>query len=287
MTPWAALPLSPSLHICSEMLKALPLSSPVPDLLHGLAGARSGAALAPSLTRSVCVLTHLSSHLPPLSPVDLMAPRARAMELLSLSVSLAADVCALCAAALPRWLALSTELLPAESFSLGLWGTCVIQEHGVSECRPFDSLLGLPPDIRLARLLMCAALATASAALCVSIPGIQCVKSGRRASKRALKILGGVLSLVSGVLVLVPVSYVAHLTVVRFFDASVPRVVPRWEFGDALFLGWSAGILQLTAGSFLIASSVFLQEELSGSHAALPLNAHATRRGSTRRMEYV
>ncbi|XP_036401611.1 putative claudin-24 [Megalops cyprinoides] len=190
---------------------------------------------------------------------------ACALELLGMFVSVVAWLCSLATTIMPQWLTLSTDLLPTESYELGLWETCVVQEMGGMECRPYDSLLGLPPDIKLARILMCAALASGVLAMLVPIPGLHLVNSckgpeGRRV-KRVMRMLGGVFCLLSGVLGLVPVSYMAHLTVLRFFDESVPDVVPRWEFGDALFCGWAAGFLHLVAGALLVSSCLCQNED--------------------------
>ena len=193
------------------------------------------------------------------------------LELLGVLFCIGAWVCSLATTTMSTWLTLSTDLLPAESYELGLWKTCVVQQDlGGMECRPYDSLLGLPPEIRLARILMCVTLATGLLALLLCLPGIYLINccdsrpEGLRL-KRTLKMLGGVLCLAAGVLGLVPVSYIAHLTVLRFFDDSVPAVVQRWEFGDALFCGWAAALLHLVAGGLLVASCVCLQEE----HGAL------------------
>jgi len=224
-----------------------------------------------------------------------MDPGVCALELLGVCFSLAACLCSLLTTAMPRWLTLSTELLPTESFELGLWGTCVVHDLGVTECRPYDSLLGLPPDIRLARILMCATVVAGVIGLSFSIPGIYLVNSCRRTenfeAKRTLKMLGGIFGFVAGVLGLVPVSYVAHLTVLRFFDESVPSVVPRWEFGDALFFGWTAGCLHVLAGVLLVTSCLYLREETCPLHQSIPLNrariTHPQRSPSRRTTEYV
>ncbi|KAJ8282490.1 hypothetical protein COCON_G00050090 [Conger conger] len=188
-----------------------------------------------------------------------------ALELLGMFVSIVAWLCSLSTTIMTQWLTLSTDLLPTESFDLGLWETCVVQDLGGMECRPYDSLLGLPPDIKLARILMCSALVVGILGLLLPIPGLHLVNSckgpeGRRA-KRVMKMLGGFFCLAAGVLGLVPVSYMAHLTVLRFFDESVPDVVPRWEFGDALFCGWAAGFLHLVAGVLLVSSCLCSLEE--------------------------
>lgn len=223
-----------------------------------------------------------------------MDPGLWTLELLGLFFSLVACLCSLVTLMMPQWLTLSTELLPTESFQLGLWETCVVQDFGVTECVPYNTLLGLPSDIRLARILMCTSVATGLIGLFFAIPGINLVNSCRRTdsfeAKRTLKMLGGIFSIVAGVLGLVPVSYVAHLTVLRFFDESVPSVVPRWEFGDALFLGWMAGFLHLVAGFLLVTSCLFMRDERCSLHQSIALNrAQTTRpeRAPRGRTEYV
>ncbi|XP_076158642.1 claudin-25 [Alosa pseudoharengus] len=204
--------------------------------------------------------------------------RSQLLELLGLFFIILAWLCSLTTTLMSQWLTLATELLPAESYELGLWETCVVQELGVIECSPYDSLLGLPPDIRLARILMGASLSTGLLALVLAVPGMYVVNSCKGTetlrAKRVLKMLGGALSLTTAVLGIIPVSYVAHLTVQRFFDESVPEVVPRWEFGQALFWGWGAGLLHLVAGLLLVSSCMCLQDETCPAAGAIPLQRH-------------
>ncbi|KAK2857251.1 hypothetical protein Q5P01_005986 [Channa striata] len=179
------------------------------------------------------------------------------LELLGVFFSVVAWVCSLASTLTPSWLNLNSDLLPSENYYLGLWMTCVIQDMGDGqECRFYDSMLDLPGDIMLARALMCVALAVGVIGLLLSIPGLHLVKSCHGQvedlrCKRGLRIAGGVLCLVSGILVLVPVSTVAHNTVLQFFDEALPDMLERWEFGEALFCGWAAGLLYLLAGSLI------------------------------------
>ncbi|KAK1798003.1 hypothetical protein P4O66_000508 [Electrophorus voltai] len=216
-----------------------------------------------------------------------------ALELLGVFLSLSAWLFSLATTLMSQWLTLSTDLLPAESYELGLWGTCVVQELGVLECKSYDSLLGLPADIRLARILMCVALGTGLMAVMFTIPGIYVVKSCRSIdtlkSKRNLKMLGGTLCFVAGILGLMPVSHIAHLTVQRFFDKAVPYVVPRWEFGDALFWGWTAAFMHLVAGILLVSSCFCFQVDPFPMPVAIPLQGgqSSPALSPTRRTEYV
>ncbi|XP_064823366.1 putative claudin-24 [Oncorhynchus masou masou] len=227
-----------------------------------------------------------------------MDPGVCVLELLGILFSIGAWICSLATTIMSTWLTLSTDLLPAESYELGLWETCVVQDLGILECRPYDSLLGLPPDIKLARILMCVTVATGLLGLLLAIPGIYWINSCNQGPeglrvKRLMKMLGGILCLVAGILGLIPVSYIAHLTVMRFFDEAVPAIVPRWEFGDALFCGWTAGFLHLVAGSLLVTSCVCLQEEPCTLQMPIPLQRRHTHAHSTntphrkRSMEYV
>lgn len=188
---------------------------------------------------------------------------ACALELLGMLLYVAAWLCALATTMLPQWLTMSTALLPVESYELGLWETCVVQDVGGMECRAYDSLLGLSADLKLARILMCASLAVGLLGLLLAVPGLSLVNScgEHGATKRTLTATGGALAVVSGLLCLVPVSYTAHLAVVHFFDDKVPDVVPRWEFGDALFCGWAAGFLLVAAGLLLLSPCMCSQAE--------------------------
>ncbi|XP_030647873.1 putative claudin-24 [Chanos chanos] len=185
-------------------------------------------------------------------------PCTCALELLGMLVGAVAWFCSLSTTLMSQWMTLSTELLAAESYEKGLWETCVVQDVGGMECRPYDTLLGLPQDIKLARIFMCISDAIGLLGFFVTIPGISqvkcCTSHEARWAKRATKITGGVMYVLAGILGLIPVSYVAHNTVLQYFDQKLPDVIPRWEFGDALFIGWSAGFLHIVAGLLLFAS---------------------------------
>ncbi|KAL2087916.1 hypothetical protein ACEWY4_016744 [Coilia grayii] len=213
------------------------------------------------------------------------------LELLGVFFCILAWLVSLATTMMSQWLTLSTDLLPAESYELGLWETCVVQDLGVLECRPYDSLLGLPPDIRLSRILMCVAVAAGLLAFMLAIPGMHVVNSCKGTetlqAKRVLKMLAGILCLATGVLGIIPPSYIAHLTVLRFFDESVPEVVPRWEFGQALFWGWAAGLLHLVAGGLLVSSCRYLQDEPCPAAMPLQRRMKSEELNHKKRTEYV
>lgn len=127
------------------------------------------------------------------------------------------------------------------------------------ECRVYDNMLALPLDISLAWILMCTSLGVGLLGVALAAPGLRlvtgCPGGPQDLSwKRKLKLAGGALCLLTGVLVAAPVSYVAHLIIRQFFDETLPDALERWELGEALFCGWVAGFLFLLGGALLLLS---------------------------------
>nr|XP_056716793.1 putative claudin-25 [Euleptes europaea] len=157
----------------------------------------------------------------------------------------------------PFWKKLNLDLNVLEEWNMGLWLACVIQEEGPLECKAYDSLLDLPLVFGLARILMIAANGLGFLAFFLSLWGLNCLKTRNKNTelKQKLGVAGGILFCLSGVITLVPVSWVAYNTVQEFWDETVPEIVPRWEFGDALFLGWFAGFFLIVGGLLFICST--------------------------------
>ncbi|KAM5264333.1 claudin-22-like [Ctenodactylus gundi] len=177
----------------------------------------------------------------------------RAIQCVGLSLSLLGWVLSCLTNYLPHWKNLNLDLNEMENWTMGLWKTCVIQEEVGRQCKDFDSFLALPTELRISRILMFLSNGLGFLGLLVSGFGLDCLRIGERQQdlKRRLLVLGGILLWTSGVTALIPVSWVAHMTVQEFWDDSIPEIVPRWEFGEALFLGWSAGLCLLLGGCLL------------------------------------
>uniref|UniRef100_A0A8D2G2K2 Claudin n=2 Tax=Theropithecus gelada TaxID=9565 RepID=A0A8D2G2K2_THEGE len=172
---------------------------------------------------------------------------------------------------LPHWKNLNLDLNEMENWTMGLWQTCVTQEEVGMQCKDFDSFLALPAELRVSRILMFLSNGLGFLGLLVSGFGLDCLRigEGQRDLKRRLLILGGVLSWASGITALVPVSWVAHKTVQEFWDDNVPDFVPRWQFGEALFLGWFAGLSLLLGGCLLNCAACTSHALLASSHHAV------------------
>ncbi|XP_041494277.1 putative claudin-25 [Microtus oregoni] len=172
---------------------------------------------------------------------------------------------------LPQWKTLNLDLNEMETWISGLWEACVSQEEAGTVCKAFESFLSLPQELQVARILMVASHGLGLLGLLLSGYGLECLQFHRsRVFKTRLCLLGGALEASASATTLFPVSWVAYATFQDFWDDSVPDIVPRWEFGDALFLGWAAGLLLALGGLLLIISACL------GNEVASPWTAAAT-----------
>ncbi|XP_038256254.1 claudin-22-like [Dermochelys coriacea] len=154
---------------------------------------------------------------------------------------------------LPDWKNLSLDLNEFETWTTGLWQVCITQEEGGIQCKDFDSFLALPPEFRISRILMFVSNGLGLLGVFLSGFGLDCLKIGERQQelKKRLLLLGGILFWISGITVIAPVSWVAHTIVKEYWDENIPEIIPRWDLGEALFVGWFAGICLILGGSLL------------------------------------
>ncbi|XP_004605108.1 putative claudin-25 [Sorex araneus] len=188
-------------------------------------------------------------------------------QLGGLALTLLGWGCSCATLLLPQWKTLNLDLNEMETWSLGLWEACVEQEEVGSVCKAFESFLAMPAELQVARILMVASQGLGLLGLLLASLGFECSQFHRIrwGEKRRLCLLGGTLELSASVTTLVPVSWVAHATIQDFWDDRVPEIVPRWEFGDALFLGWAAGFFLACGGSLLIFSTCLGREDASSA----------------------
>ncbi|XP_030048520.1 putative claudin-24 [Microcaecilia unicolor] len=179
------------------------------------------------------------------------------MQFCALFLSLLGCVLSCVTTYVPLWKNLNLDLNELEIWTMGLWQVCVVQEEGGMECKDYDSFLALPSELRISRVLMFLANGFGVLGLLFSILGLDCLKIGARKEelKKRLLFAGGVFSWLSGLTTLIPVSWIAYSTVEEFWDDSIPEIVPRWEFGEAMFMGWFGGFFLLLGGSLLICAA--------------------------------
>ncbi|XP_003472733.1 putative claudin-25 [Cavia porcellus] len=186
------------------------------------------------------------------------------LQLGGLLLCLLGWVCSCTTIVLPLWKTLNTDLNEMETWTMGLWGTCVNQEEVGIVCKNFDSFLSLPQELQVARVLTIACQGLGLLGLVLSGFGSECCQLYRITEifKDRLCLLGGILEALASATVIFPVSWVAHGIVQDFWDDGIPQLVPRWEFGAALFLGWFAGLFLAVGGLLLIFSACMRKENV-------------------------
>lgn len=161
--------------------------------------------------------------------------------------------CILCCG-LPMWRVsafIGANIVTAQITWEGLWMDCVVQSTGQMQCKVYDSMLALAPDLQAARALVVIAVILGALGILIFLMGAQCTRCIEEESTKAkVTIVSGVIFLLSGILILIPVSWSANTIIRDFYNVVVPQAQKR-ELGAALYIGWAAAALFLFGGALL------------------------------------
>ncbi|XP_033821582.1 claudin-18-like [Periophthalmus magnuspinnatus] len=149
----------------------------------------------------------------------------------------------------------------------GLWRSCVRQSSGLSECRPYFTILGLPALLQAVRALMIVGMILGAIGSLVAIFALKCLKMGNMENniKATMTLTAGIMDILAGVCAIAGVSAFANLIVQSFrfttFTDGTSGIIgganvggitgaltPRYTFGPALFVGWIGGAILLIGG---------------------------------------
>ncbi|XP_062393274.1 claudin-3-like [Sardina pilchardus] len=156
--------------------------------------------------------------------------------------------------ALPMWRVsafVGANIVTAQTIWEGLWMNCVVQSTGQMQCKVYDSMLALSSDLQAARAMLIISIILGVLGLLISIMGAKCTNCiEEEAAKAKTMIVSGILFIIAGVLVIIPVSWSADRTIKDFYNPLVPASTRR-ELGAALYIGWAAAALLLFGGMML------------------------------------
>nr|XP_057913715.1 claudin-5b [Doryrhamphus excisus] len=182
---------------------------------------------------------------------------AAILEPVGLGLCTWGSVLAMVACVLPTWRVtafLDSNIVVAQTIWDGLWMSCVVQSTGQMQCKVHDSVLSLARDLQTARALTVVSVVLGALALAVTLAGAQCTNCIRQEALKARAVYaGGLIYVISGVLVLVPLCWMAGNIIVDFHDPKVPPSKKR-EIGAAIYIGWAASALLLLGGGILCCS---------------------------------
>ncbi|XP_072294807.1 claudin-18-like [Eucyclogobius newberryi] len=191
-------------------------------------------------------------------------------QVLGFVLSLLGLVMVVAATAMDQWATedLFSNVVTAVYTYSGLWRSCVRQSSGLSECRPYFTILGLPALLQAVRALMIVGFVLGAIGCFIAIFALKCLKMGNMENniKATMTLAAGIMNLLAGVCAIAGVSAFANLIVQSFrfttyADGGVGMMggggnvggltgplTPRYTFGPALFVGWIGGAILLIGG---------------------------------------
>ncbi|XP_064163678.1 claudin-5b [Anguilla rostrata] len=196
------------------------------------------------------------------------------LELLNLGLCIGGTLLVMVACGLPSWKVsayIEGNIVVSQSISDGLWMSCVVQSTGQIQCKVHDSMLALSKDLQIARALTVISSVTGIIGMIVAIAGAQCTNCfGTQAVKANLAKAGGVIFIISGLFVLVPLCWMANNIISDFYNMEVPATNKR-EIGAAIYIGWAAAALLMLGGT------MFLLQCLATSNSSYPIKYASTK----------
>ncbi|XP_061538695.1 claudin-3-like isoform X3 [Phycodurus eques] len=136
----------------------------------------------------------------------------------------------------------------------GLWMNCVMQSTGQMQCRLNESVMRLTPDLQAARALVIISLVFGFIGFMITFIGAECTSClNKETSKAQVVIIGGCLLILAAVLVLIPVTWSATITITDFQNPLTINEQRR-EIGAAIYIGWGSTAILLVGGIILTTS---------------------------------
>ncbi|XP_018954990.2 claudin-4-like [Cyprinus carpio] len=158
---------------------------------------------------------------------------------------------------LPNWKVtafIGPNIVTAHKFMKCLLKNTVHKHTKNKHLKVYDSLLALPQDLQGARALVIIAIIAGVFGIILSIVGGKCTNFvDDEVSKAKVAIASGVIFIIAGLLVLIPVCWTAN-TIIRDFYNPLLLDSQRRELGESLYIGWASAGLLFVGGGLLCSS---------------------------------
>ncbi|XP_076002200.1 claudin-4-like [Genypterus blacodes] len=166
-------------------------------------------------------------------------------EIAAMCVGLVGLIGAAATTGMPMWRVtafIGADIIVMETMWEGLWMNCYRQANIRMQCKSYDSLLFLPPDLQAARGLMCCSLALSGVGLLVALVGMRCTSclQGNDRAKIIVLLVAGGMQFAASICVFIPVSWTGHVIIRDFYNPLLIDAQKR-ELGEALYVGSMTG----------------------------------------------
>ena len=179
------------------------------------------------------------------------------MEIVGIAFGFLGFTITIVSCALPMWKVtafIGANIVTSQVIWEGLWMNCVTQSTGQMQCKVYDSLLALPQELQASRAMMIISIILGVLGVMISIVGAKCTNCIEdEPSKAKVMIISGIFFILAGLLVLIPVSWTAHVVIRDFYNPTLINAQKR-ELGASLYIGWGAAGLLLIGGAMLCSS---------------------------------
>uniref|UniRef100_A0A8D0HCA0 Claudin n=1 Tax=Sphenodon punctatus TaxID=8508 RepID=A0A8D0HCA0_SPHPU len=176
------------------------------------------------------------------------------LQVLGIALSVIGWLGTILCCGLPMWRVtafIGNNIVVAQIIWEGLWMNCVVQSTGQMQCKVYDSMLALAQDLQAARALVIIAIILAVLGILLAIIGGKCTNCVEDESAKAkVMIVSGVVFLISGIMILIPISWSANTIIRDFYNPMVTEAQKR-ELGTSLYIGWASSALLLIGGGLL------------------------------------
>ncbi|KAM9201517.1 claudin-8 [Dugong dugon] len=178
---------------------------------------------------------------------------SNALQIAGLASGFIGMVGTLAVTIMPQWRVsafIGSNIVVAENMWEGLWMSCMRHANIRMQCKVYDSLLALSPDLQASRGLMCAASVLSFLAFMTAILGMKCTRctGDNEKVKGHILLTAGVVFILTGIVVLIPVSWVGN-AIIRDFYNPVVNMAQKRELGEALYLGWTTALVLIAGGT--------------------------------------
>ncbi|XP_069100445.1 claudin-4-like isoform X1 [Pleurodeles waltl] len=200
------------------------------------------------------------------------------LQILGMALALIGWIGTIITCAMPMWRVtafIGNSIVVAQIIWEGLWMNCIVQSTGQMQCKIYDSMLALPQDLQAARALTVISILVAILGLLASIIGAKCTKCVEEENAKAkICVVSGIIFVISGVLILIPVCWSANSVIRDFYNPLVVEAQKR-ELGASLYIGWASAALLLLGGGLLCCSCPKKEENFSAQYTAAPSQARS------------
>ncbi|MEQ2235955.1 hypothetical protein ILYODFUR_007584 [Ilyodon furcidens] len=197
-------------------------------------------------------------------------------EITAMCVGLIGLIGATATTGLPMWkvtVSIGENKTEMETRWEGVWMNCFREANIRMQCKVYDYLVYLSPELQAGRVLMCCSVVLSGLGLLVPLAGMKSTSCFQRFkwAKTVIPMVAGGMQFMACICVFIPVSWTGHVIVTDLYNPLLIDTERR-VIGEALYIGWVTGTF-LFASALLFASRCFSSDNRPTMMSYYPVSA--------------